>query len=120
MAVQIRPWLEAYVLIRDISRASAEGFDTEAMWGGGSSASLKRVWPTLHVVVVNTMSNSVAEGSGAIFGLSCHRGLSVSRRVTSITLKRSSRVMPGFRGTPAGMMTTSAPFKASGSSSGPA
>ena len=36
------------------------------------------------------------------------------------TLKRSSRVMPGLRGTPAGMMTTSLPESASPSCSSPA
>ena len=35
-------------------------------------------------------------------------------------LKRSSRVMPGLRGTPAGMMTTSLPESASPSCSSPA
>lgn len=36
------------------------------------------------------------------------------------TLNRSSRVMPGFLGTPAGMIMTSAPFKASPNCSSPA
>lgn len=30
----------------------------------------------------------------------------MSRTIPAFVLKRSSRVMPGFRGTPAGMMTT--------------
>lgn len=30
----------------------------------------------------------------------------ISRTIPAFVLKRSSRVMPGFRGTPAGMMTT--------------
>lgn len=30
----------------------------------------------------------------------------ISRTTPAFVLKRSSRVMPGFRGTPAGMMTT--------------
>jgi hypothetical protein len=35
-----------------------------------------------------------------------------SSRRTALTLKRSSRVIPGLRGTPAGMMTISAPSRA--------
>ena len=38
----------------------------------------------------------------------------------ALILKRSSRVMPGLRGTPAGMITTSAPLSASPSWSSPA
>ena len=34
-------------------------------------------------------------------------------------LNRSSRVMPGLRGTPAGMTTSAQPYSASGSFSGP-
>uniref|UniRef100_A0A0A9F8H4 Uncharacterized protein n=1 Tax=Arundo donax TaxID=35708 RepID=A0A0A9F8H4_ARUDO len=37
----------------------------------------------------------------------------------ALMLKRSSRVMPGFLGTPAGMTTTSTPFKQLASSEGP-
>lgn len=37
----------------------------------------------------------------------------------ALMLKRSSRVMPGLRGTPAGMMTTSAPVRHASSSSAP-
>ncbi len=37
----------------------------------------------------------------------------------ALMLNRSSRVMPGLRGTPAGMTTTSTPFKAAASSSAP-
>ena len=43
-----------------------------------------------------------------------------SRTMPALILNRSSRVMPGLRGTPAGMMTTSHPFSASWSWSGPA
>jgi len=35
-----------------------------------------------------------------------------SRTMPALTLKRSSRVIPGFRGTPAGIRTTSAPWSA--------
>ncbi|RHN40939.1 hypothetical protein MtrunA17_Chr8g0360511 [Medicago truncatula] len=38
----------------------------------------------------------------------------------ALMLKRSSRVIPGFLGTPAGIITTSAPSKAFPSSSSPA
>ena len=38
----------------------------------------------------------------------------------ALMLKRSSRVMPGLRGTPAGMMTTSQPVSAAASCSSPA
>jgi hypothetical protein len=34
-----------------------------------------------------------------------------SRTIEALILKRSSRVMPGLRGTPAGMMTTSQPSR---------
>ena len=34
-----------------------------------------------------------------------------SRTIEALMLKRSSRVMPGLRGTPAGMMTTSQPSR---------
>ena len=37
----------------------------------------------------------------------------------ALMLNRSSRVMPGLRGTPAGIMTRSAPERAAASSSGP-
>ena len=37
----------------------------------------------------------------------------------ALMLKRSSRVMPGLRGTPAGMMTRSQPVRQSPSSSAP-
>lgn len=37
----------------------------------------------------------------------------------ALMLNRSSRVMPGFLGTPAGIMTRSAPLSASGRDSGP-
>lgn len=37
----------------------------------------------------------------------------------ALILKRSSRVMPGLRGTPAGMITKSHPVNAASSSSGP-
>ena len=43
-----------------------------------------------------------------------------SRTIPALILNRSSRVMPGLRGTPAGMMTTSHPLRASWSWSGPA
>ena len=43
-----------------------------------------------------------------------------SRTIPALILNRSSRVMPGLRGTPAGMMTTSQPLSASWSWSGPA
>lgn len=36
-----------------------------------------------------------------------------SRTIEAFVLNKSSRVMPGLRGTPAGMMTTSTPFSAS-------
>ena len=39
--------------------------------------------------------------------------------VPALMLKRSSRVMPGFLGTPAGMTTRSQPYSASGSLSAP-
>lgn len=35
----------------------------------------------------------------------------MSRTTPAFVLKRSSRVIPGFRGTPAGMITTWAPVK---------
>ena len=35
-----------------------------------------------------------------------------SRTMLALVLKRSSRVMPGLRGTPAGMRTISAPLRA--------
>lgn len=38
---------------------------------------------------------------------------------SSVTLNKSSRVMPGLRGTPAGMMTTSAPLSAAARFSSP-
>lgn len=40
--------------------------------------------------------------------------MAVQRDLTmpALMLKRSSRVIPGFRGTPAGMMTTSDPSRA--------
>ena len=34
-----------------------------------------------------------------------------SRTIEALMLKRSSRVIPGLRGTPAGMMTTSQPSR---------
>jgi len=37
----------------------------------------------------------------------------------ALILNRSSRVIPGFRGTPAGMRTMFAPLSASGSSASP-
>ena len=42
-----------------------------------------------------------------------------SRTMPALILKRSSRVMPGLRGTPAGMTTRSHPERACGSWSGP-
>jgi hypothetical protein len=39
--------------------------------------------------------------------------LARSRTMEALVLKRSSRVMPGLRGTPAGMTTISAPLRAS-------
>ena len=45
-----------------------------------------------------------------------HRNLNAGRPRTFV-LKRSSRDMPGLRGTPAGMTTTSAPVSASTSPS---
>jgi len=36
-----------------------------------------------------------------------------SRTMEALVLKRSSRVIPGFLGTPAGIITISAPFRAS-------
>mmetsp|Transcript_8810 Transcript_8810/g.21281 ORF Transcript_8810/g.21281 Transcript_8810/m.21281 type:complete len:215 (-) Transcript_8810:285-929(-) len=41
------------------------------------------------------------------------------RTIPALMLKRSSRVMPGLRGTPAGMITRSQPFKQSPSSASP-
>ena len=43
-----------------------------------------------------------------------------SRTMPALILNKSSRVMPGFLGTPAGMMTRSHPLSAACSSSGPA
>lgn len=42
------------------------------------------------------------------FGHAMEQALAKSRTIEALVLKRSSRVMPGLRGTPAGMMTTSA------------
>jgi hypothetical protein len=38
--------------------------------------------------------------------------LARSRTIEALVLKRSSRVMPGLRGTPAGIRTISAPLRA--------
>ena len=43
----------------------------------------------------------------------------VCRGALALMLKRSSRVMPGLRGTPAGISTSAQPYSASGSWSGP-
>src|SRR6185369_16633184 len=40
------------------------------------------------------------------------QALARSRTMEALVLKRSSRVMPGLRGTPAGMRTTSEPLRA--------
>ena len=46
-------------------------------------------------------------------GQTSAQALARSRTMEALVLKRSSRVIPGFLGTPAGIITTSAPFRAS-------
>jgi hypothetical protein len=47
------------------------------------------------------------------FGAEAAAALARSRTIEALVLKRSSRVIPGLRGTPAGMRTISAPVRAS-------
>lgn len=88
----------------------------------------------LHVHAGSTFDNAVTQLEGArdiydktaqaeggrMHGADVNRTMGACSAVASIKvltmpalmLKRSSRVMPGFLGTPAGMTTKSAPFKA--------
>ena len=52
-------------------------------------------------------------------GQCCATATASAWTMPALMLKRSSRVIPGLRGTPAGMMTRSAPERAAASSSGP-
>ena len=81
-----------------------------------------------HVTVPASLANSVlqVELTGLDITLRMASGQCLaqfdtrSRTMPALILKRSSRVMPGLRGTPAGMMTTSASLRAAPSSASPA
>lgn len=64
--------------------------------------------PSCHLMMLMT-------ASGQLAATASHRLFTMP----ALMLKRSSRVMPGLRGTPAGMTTSSAPLRASASWSAP-